>query len=117
MNDDTNILQTIAEKVDRIEKSLAAPAGTQEWFSIKKAAALMGVSEKHVRRAVVGGTLPCSNVGSPSRAIYRISRQDINEFMLLRRAGAVHTPRKRTILMTEPSPHYSPERLRRMVNG
>jgi excisionase family DNA binding protein len=111
MNDE--LLQTIAEKVDRIQKTLET--GPQEWFSIKKAAGLMGVSEKHVRRAVVGGTLPCSNVGSPDRAIYRISRKDIEDFMRKRMSGAIHTPREKATLPAGLVRHYSPERLERMA--
>jgi excisionase family DNA binding protein len=75
----------------------------QEWFSIFEAAALTGLSDDHIRRAVVGGTLPASNVGTPDRPIYRISKIDIGEWMEKRKAGALPTPRRKKRSTQEPT--------------
>lgn len=66
----------------------------QEWFSIIEAGALTGLHEDTIRRAVTGGTLPCSNVGTYDRPTYRISRKDIEAYMEKRKAGAFPPPRK-----------------------
>jgi hypothetical protein len=53
------------------------------------------LSQKHIRRAVVGGTLPAANQGTPDRPIYRISRKDIEEWMERRKAGPQPPPRRK----------------------
>ena len=77
----------------RLERAVTQPA--QAWFSIKGAAALTGLSPAHIRRAVTGGTLACSNVGSMDRPTYRISREDIEEWMKRRKAGALPPPKRK----------------------
>jgi excisionase family DNA binding protein len=64
----------------------------QGYFSIKQAAAYTALSGDHVRRAVKGGTLPVSNVGTPDRPLYRISRSDLDAFMRERQAGPKPPP-------------------------
>ncbi len=48
--------------LERLATSIGPP---QEWFSVKDAARLTGLSDKHIRRAMQCGNLPCSNVGTP----------------------------------------------------
>lgn len=79
----------------------------QEWFSVKQAAALTGLSQDHIRRAVVGGTLPVSNVGTPDRPLYRISRRDIDEWMERRKAGAYPPPGRKKARAAAPTKHVS----------
>src|SRR5262245_56585213 len=84
-------LDEVLLRLDQLEKALKRPQ--QEWFTIIEVAALTGLSDPHIRRAVTGGTLPASNVGTPDRPIYRISEKDIVEWMEKRKAGALPTPR------------------------
>jgi hypothetical protein len=55
----------------------------QEWFSVEETAAIVGVESKHIRRAIDAGKLVPADItlGSDGRAFYRISRQDINDWM------------------------------------
>jgi excisionase family DNA binding protein len=76
------------------------------WLSIKQAATYMSLSQDHVRRAVLGGTLPASNVGTPDRALYRISREAIDRWMQEREAGAILTPRQAKVMKTVVSRHF-----------
>ena len=102
-------------RLRRLEERADHPR--QEWFSIKEAAKLTGLSEDHIRRAVVGGVLPCSNVGTPSRALYRISRDSVARWMKEREVGPKPPPRRKKDVGPRPlpfSPHvhrskYAPE--------
>jgi len=87
------VIQRLTRVLEKLERRAEMPV--QEWFSIKEAAVLTGLSQDHIRRAVTGGTLPCSNVGTPDRSIYRISRKDIELWMERRKAGAMPPPQKR----------------------
>jgi excisionase family DNA binding protein len=88
----------------------------QEWFNIDQAAALTGLSADHIRRAVVGGVLPCSNVGTPDRALYRISRENIQAWMKEREVGPKPPPRRKTKRERREalplSPHVHPSKYR-----
>lgn len=83
-------LDLLLSKMDVLERTLAGPR--QEWFSIEDVAVLTGLSNDHIRRAVTGGTLAASNMGTPDRPYYRISRKDIDSFMEKRKAGAYPPP-------------------------
>ncbi len=87
------VREAIAPLVERIERLEKQPR--QEYFSISQAGAMTGLSSAHVRRAVTGGTLPCSKVGSHARPTYRISRDDIKAWMERRKMGAL-PPRQRS---------------------
>ncbi len=93
------LLDTVLARLGRIEDLLKPPRdrtpAPQEWFSISDAAALVGLSTKHLRRALTGGTLPASNVGTPDRPLYRISRAELSAWMEKRKAGALPPPRKK----------------------
>lgn len=80
-----DVLKRVEELLARLEKQVDMPR--QEWYSINQAAAYCGLSPKHVRRAVVGGMLPVSNVGTPNRALYRVSRIDLEGWLQERKAG------------------------------
>jgi len=84
MNEQMNELR---ERVENIERRLGRPRVEQEYLSIKEAKVYTGLSDDHIRRAVLGGTLPASNVGTPDRALYRIRRSNIDAWMKEREAG------------------------------
>jgi excisionase family DNA binding protein len=91
-----------AELLERIEALTALvkqqnrrPMPTPEWLDIKRAAVYLSLSGKTIRRAITSGMLPCSSVGTPDRATYRISRKDLDEYMERRKAGAIPRPRKK----------------------
>ena len=87
-------MKEILHRLDKLQQSLDQPK--QEWFSIKQAAVLTGLSADHVRRAVTGGTLQCSNVGTNDRPTYPcISRKDIEDWMDKRKAGALPPTRRK----------------------
>ena len=100
----------LAPLVEQVRKRLEMPP--QEWFSIKQAAAYAGLSGDHVRRAVTGAMLPCSNVGTPDRPLYRISRRDLEGWLEKRKAGALPPPRRKKgraqITSLPPSRHFAP---------
>jgi excisionase family DNA binding protein len=97
-----------------IEETLKCRRVEQEWFSIKEAAVLTGLSAKHLRRAVLGGTLPASNVGTPDRPVYRISREDLKGWMDRRKAGALPPPGRKRAAAPQPpvSRHHARPRCR-----
>jgi excisionase family DNA binding protein len=90
---DATLERLLLPIVEKLKKRLELPP--QEWFSIKETAALTGLSADHIRRAVSGGTLPCSNVGTNDRPTYRISRTDIAQWMERRKAGALPPSRRK----------------------
>jgi excisionase family DNA binding protein len=58
-----------------------------EWLSVKQAAAVAGLSETTIRRAVRSGTLKAFNpTGSARRPTWRIRREDLVAFMEQNRA-------------------------------
>ena len=67
----------IDERLERIEQLLQSSIQPPEFYSIKQAAKVVGVSTDHIRRAVVGGVLAASNVGTMARPTYRIARIDL----------------------------------------
>jgi len=78
----TELLERVMKLAEAVER------GQQDWYSVQNAAARTGLSAKHIWRAIVGGTLPASNVGTHDRALYRVSREDLNTWMEKRKAGA-----------------------------
>ncbi len=70
--------------------------------SVKDAARLTGLSDKHIRRAMQCGNLPCSNVGTPDRPTYRFSRADIQTWMDRTKSGALPSGRKKKSTPTLP---------------
>ena len=74
-NEETTLvlLEQLQAKVDALQVSLQPP----EYYSIKQAAKVIDVSPDHIRRAVLGGILPASNIGTTARPTYRIARIDL----------------------------------------
>lgn len=77
---------------DLVSRQLEALA--ERYVSIKRAAEITGLSEGTIRRAVVVGDLPASNVCTKSdagHAIYRIGLADLHAWMegLKTRSGGV----------------------------
>jgi len=98
---------TVEERLERIEAMLRRAVQPPEFYSIKQAAGVVGVSPDHIRRAVVGGSLAASNVGTPSRPTYRIARADLLAWVELGKAGGIpRASRKRS--GTPPSRHHRP---------
>src|SRR5687767_13326675 len=89
--------QSIHERLDQFETLIKETLAylvkdrqvEKEWFSIGEAAILTGLSQDHVRRSILGGTLPASNMGTPDRPLYRIHRKDIDGWMEQRKAGPI----------------------------
>lgn len=81
------LLVDVAALADRLEAFMSRRPVQQEYLSIKEAAQMCGLSPDHIRRAVVGGVLPCSNVGSADRPTYRIACEAVRTWMKEREAG------------------------------
>jgi excisionase family DNA binding protein len=89
--DDASVtLERINAKLDILIEGSEQEA--VEFVSIRQAARLTGLSSSHVRRAVVSGELPASNVGSAARPTYRISRTDMEDWMNRKRGGTTSVP-------------------------
>src|SRR5271168_992168 len=95
------LLERLAARVEALQSSLRPP----EFYSIKQAAEVLGVSADHIRRAVVGGVLAASNVGTMSRPTYRIARTDLLAWVERGKAGAV-PPASRKRSVTPQSRHH-----------
>jgi excisionase family DNA binding protein len=74
------------------------------YYSIQQAAVYTSLSEDHVRRAVVGGTLPAANLGTAGRPLYRIAVKDIDRWWEERKSGPKPPPRRGQSL--PPSRHH-----------
>ena len=92
--------QRIAAEVERrlaplLEKveSLLGRAG-QQYFTIDEAAEFVRCSGSHIRRHVLGGTLPASNIGTADGPDYRVSREDLVAWMEKRKGGAFPPPKR-----------------------
>lgn len=104
-------------------KSLQAEVGrlggqvAPEYLSIQQAAAFTSLSQDHIRRAILGGVLPASNVGTPNRPLYRVSRESVRTWMREREAGPKPPLRKGRLKKSQaapkpvpPSPHFPQSR-------
>lgn len=89
------LLESLSAKLDAIAASLQAQP-SPEFYSIKQASRMVGVSCDHIRRAVVGGVLACSNVGTLNRATYRISRVDLLAWLERQKAGPISPSQKKS---------------------
>jgi excisionase family DNA binding protein len=49
----------------------------ETYVSIKRTAKITGLSDSHIRQAVISGDLPASNVGTTKRPVYRIGKADL----------------------------------------
>jgi excisionase family DNA binding protein len=89
---------SIEERLDRIEGLLRASLPAPEFYSIKQAARVVGVSADHIRRAVVSGVLAASNVGTMGKPTYRVACADLLGWVDMGKAGAIASaPRRRNI--------------------
>jgi excisionase family DNA binding protein len=57
------------------------PAQEPEWLSVQQAAAVTGLSEATIRRAITTGELRPANNGGTKRPLWRIKRQDLLAWM------------------------------------
>jgi excisionase family DNA binding protein len=96
---------SIEERLERIEALLQVSLQPPEFYSIKQAARVVSVSADHIRRAVVGGALAASNVGTMARPTYRIARADLLAWVEMRKAGAI-PPAGRKKSITPVSRHH-----------
>jgi excisionase family DNA binding protein len=76
-----DVLERLAGVLERLEGALERPTVVREWFSIEEAAFATGLSKDHVRRAVISGALTASDLGTPDRPLYRISRNNLLRWM------------------------------------
>jgi excisionase family DNA binding protein len=60
-----------------------------EYFSIRHAAKITGLSESYIRRAIRSGELPASNVGTWRRPAWRIARTELAQWMERKKGGTV----------------------------
>lgn len=92
-------LSPTQQALERIEAKLDAQGAgpglvaQADYLSIKEAAGVTRLSYSHVRRAVLAGELPASNVGSESHAIYRIARSDLATWMNTKKGGSRLPPK------------------------
>jgi excisionase family DNA binding protein len=98
-----SLLQALHERLDRAE-----PTITPEYLSIKQAAALTSLSQDHIRRAIKGGVLPVSDVGTADRPLYRVSRENVGKWMKEREAGPKPPLRKGRVKKSTPAPKPMP---------
>ncbi len=98
--------EEIIGRLDRLETKTI-----QEYLSVEQTAATVGVSTKHVRRAMKRGELPYSNIGTNQRATYRIARHDIQTWMESKRVRHGTVKSARQALVEE----FFPNRRRRPV--
>jgi excisionase family DNA binding protein len=99
-----NTLARIETGMNRLLKVQAGP--DQEWLAIKDAAAVTGLSEPHIRRAVRSGDLPAANVGTQGRPVWRIARTDLEKWMHRRMGGIVLPPITGNVTVTKKSRHF-----------
>lgn len=84
------------ERIEAKLNSLGVERGAvarAEYLSIQEAADVTRLSYSHVRRALLAGELPASNVGSALHAVYRIARSDLAAWMERKKGGNVVPPR------------------------
>src|SRR5687767_1613954 len=91
----SELLNELLDRVRNIERQLERPRVEPEYLSISDAEAYTGLSDDHIRRAVLGGMLPASNVGTPDRALYRVKKTNIDDWMKEREAGPMPPARRR----------------------
>jgi excisionase family DNA binding protein len=91
-----NELHDLVIRLDRQEASvgslMAMPTRPrQEYYSLRDAAAIVGVSTSRIRQALREGDLSFSDIGGEGRATYRISREDIRQWLEAKRSSAART--------------------------
>jgi excisionase family DNA binding protein len=100
----------ITARLDRMEKA-KAEMPPQGYFKIKQAMAYTRLSDDHIRRAVTSGRLPVSNIGTPNRPLYLISKADIDAWMEKQKAGPQPRPARKNgqpeVRKLPPSRHYA----------
>ncbi len=84
-----------------------APLPAQEFYSIKNCAVVSGMSTDHIRRAILGGVMTASNVGTNDRPIYRVHKDNLRLWLTEREEGA-KPPRQKQKPMPV-SPHHKPK--------
>jgi excisionase family DNA binding protein len=106
VNDDDAIrsLEALAARLEALADALQCPA--PEFYSIKQAAQVVSVSADHIRRAVTGGWLPASNVGTPARPTYRISRADLLAWVDQGKSGGVLASRRKVTPLPASRHHH-----------
>ena len=63
-----------------------------DYLTIRSVAETTQLSESHIRRAIRRADLPASNVGTPDHPIWRISREDLVEWMDGKKGGTSKVP-------------------------
>lgn len=101
------IEQALARIEGGMERLLQAQTGpVPEWLAIKGAALITGLSAPHIRRAVRSGNLPAANVGTRSRPIWRIFKNDLENWMRERKGGSTFPPIAGSVPVPRKSRHF-----------
>jgi excisionase family DNA binding protein len=86
-------LRRVEEKLTEALRRQTGPEIDQRYLSIRQAATHTGLSYSHVRRAVLSGELPASNVGSASHPVYRIDRGELANWLEKKKGGSRLPPK------------------------
>lgn len=102
-NDNTqsldHFIECVARRIiDYLPKETLQP---NQYLTIKEAAGRIQLSPAYVRNQIRSGSLPASNVGSSSRANYRISELDLERFMEEKKALDYVNPTQFWVKMTK----------------
>ena len=79
--------QRLLKKLERLEAYERGKVVPARWLRIANAARYCEVSSKTIRRAILGGSLKASNLGTPGMPMYRISVDELETWMKEREAG------------------------------
>jgi len=106
------LLELLAARVEALRTALHPP----EFYSIKEAATVVGVSPDHIRRAVTGGVLAASNLGTMARPTYRIARADLLAWFERGKTGGI-APAPRSNITPRSRHHRKPSTGRSSERG
>lgn len=91
--DEDRIAKLIEQATERaVKKMLQGMDVRQEYLSLKDAAVYCGLSKNHLRSQIQMGLLPASDIGTPAKPNYRLSRTNLDKFMKDRETGPVRLP-------------------------
>ena len=79
MNEVMDALRHLSGEVEKLRQLVVETR--PELLSKAQVAQLVGVSEKHIQRAIREGKLPCSNIGGQNRPTLRVAHADVVEWM------------------------------------
>ena len=96
-DEDVSALRRIENKLNRLLREGRADSTETEYMSIKRAVKITGLSDSHIRRAILSGDLPASNTGGSLRPVYSIARKDLTAWMERKKGGTSRVPPPSTL--------------------